>query len=268
MQSLIETVKSALDSPQPLPFSAYASIREQHIFNVPIIKPLLIFVLGGEKHLGKSSQWVCCSGEFVFLSNKTTIDMRNIPNDWEYYALLIEFDYEDFKGIKHNTRPQKTFCLGKTTPELETLVKQFVEWSCFAPPALWSTRRHELLLYLCHLGYDDIPAMITPPEISHRVHDIISSNLTDDISLESLCSKLAMSESTLRRRLKSEGTNLQDIKDQTKLGHGLQLLQSTLAPIGYIAEQCGYQSQSRFTDRFKQRFGLTPTELRKTRMND
>jgi AraC-like DNA-binding protein len=35
-----------------------------------------------------------------------------------------------------------------------------------------------------------------------------------------------------------------------------------------VAERCGYQSQSRFTDKFKQFFGVTPTELRKTRMRD
>lgn len=30
----------------------------------------------------------------------------------------------------------------------------------------------------------------------------------------------------------------------------------------------GYQSQSRFGERFKRRFGLTPSALRRTRMND
>jgi AraC-like DNA-binding protein len=53
-----------------------------------------------------------------------------------------------------------------------------------------------------------------------------------------------------------------------KLGLGLHLLQTTLHSIVLIAEKCGYQSQSRFTDRFKGRFGLTPSELRKTKMVD
>ena len=77
-----------------------------------------------------------------------------------------------------------------------------------------------------------------------------------------------MSESTLRRKLKAEGTSLQEIKDQSRLGLGLHLLQTTQDPITLIAEKCGYQSQSRFTNRFKGRFGLTPSELRKTKMED
>jgi AraC-like DNA-binding protein len=225
-------------------------------------------VLAGEKRVGQSSEGICQSGEFIFLPNKTTIDMRNIPGSREYYALLIEFDYTDFQGIQYDAHSRKNFCLGTTTPQLAMVVQQFVEWSCFAPAMLWPSRRQELVHYLYYLGYHDIPSMINHPETSHRVHAIISHNLSNDISTDSLCIQLAMSESTLRRRLKAEGTNLQNIKDQARLGHGLHLLQTTLEPIGHIAEQCGYQSQSRFTDRFKQRFGLTPTELRKTRMND
>jgi AraC-like DNA-binding protein len=75
-----------------------------------------------------------------------------------------------------------------------------------------------------------------------------------------------MSESTLRRKLKLEGTSVQEVKDQARLGLGLHLLQTTRQPISLVAEKCGYLSQSRFTDRFKKRFGLTPSELRKTKM--
>ncbi len=74
-----------------------------------------------------------------------------------------------------------------------------------------------------------------------------------------------MSESTLRRKLSVEGTSMQEIKDQVKLGLGLQLLQTSNHSIVFIAEQCGYQSQSRFSSRFKKRFGLTPSALRKTK---
>nr|WP_281358241.1 helix-turn-helix transcriptional regulator [Pseudoalteromonas caenipelagi] len=83
--------------------------------------------------------------------------------------------------------------------------------------------------------------------------------------MQQICDSLAMSESTLRRKLKSEGTTVQTIKDRAKLGLGLHLLQSTDYTIGVISQICGYQSQSRFTERFKSRFGLTPTQLRNTK---
>lgn len=89
-----------------------------------------------------------------------------------------------------------------------------------------------------------------------------------ELSIAHICNQLAMSESTLRRKLNSEGTSVQEIKDQARLGRGLHLLQTTRDSIGLIAEKCGYQSQSRFTGRFKGRFGLTPSELRNTKTVD
>jgi AraC-like DNA-binding protein len=77
-----------------------------------------------------------------------------------------------------------------------------------------------------------------------------------------------MSESTLRRKLKVESTSVQEIKDSARLGLGLHLLQTSQHSIGIISDKCGYQSQSRFTERFKKQFGLTPSELRKTKMTE
>ena len=104
--------------------------------------------------------------------------------------------------------------------------------------------------------------------LSHKVHTIISSNIASDFSADALSSQLAMSEPTLRRKLRSEGNSIQSIKDRAKLGYGLHLVQTTFESIGQIAEQCGYSSQSRFTEKFSQLFGVTPTELRKTRMSE
>lgn len=69
----------------------------------------------------------------------------------------------------------------------------------------------------------------------------------------------------LRRKLQAEGTNLQALKDQIRLGRGLHLLQTSFLSVGEIAFVSGFQSQSRFSEKFKARFGLTPSELRLTR---
>jgi transcriptional regulator GlxA family with amidase domain len=45
----------------------------------------------------------------------------------------------------------------------------------------------------------------------------------------------------------------------------LALLQETFWPVGQVAAAVGYISHSRFSERFKRRFGLSPTELKKTR---
>lgn len=268
MRKLILSSKQVLQEKQPLPFSIYSSVKEQHILNVPVIKPLLICVLDGCKKLGEKNEINCPAGSFIFLSNSPNVDMRNIPEDTEYFALLIEFDFRDFDCFTPEPVKPQRFFQGQIDSALHKTLQQFVEWAAFAPSDMWSVRRQEILQFIYHLGYEQVNAIVESPGISHKLHSIISADISDDLSADYLSSRLAMSKSTLRRKLAAEGTSLQAIKDRARLGYGLHLLQTNLEPIGRIAEQCGYQSQSRFTDKFKQLFGITPTELRKTRMRD
>ncbi len=268
MYTLINAAKYAIQQKDTLPFSIYSSIKEQHIFNVPIIKPLLIFVLDGRKELGQETPLNCPAGSFIFLSNSPNIDMRNIPDDKEYFALLIEFEYTDFDTLKPSKLKAETHFQGPIDSVLSNTLQQFIEWSVFAPKDLWSLRRQELLQLLYYLGYKQVSAVVESPSMAHRLHNLISADINNTLNATHMASMLAMSESTLRRRLAQEKTTIQTIKDQAKLGYGLHLIQTSTLSIGLIAEKCGYTSQSRFTDRFKQLFGITPTELRKTRMTD
>jgi AraC-like DNA-binding protein len=268
MRKLLSTIKKTIDEKHELPFAVYSSIKEQKLLNVPIVKPILVIVLNGVKELGKDSELTCHSGNFVFFSANPALNMRNRPKDNEYFALLIEFDYQDFNGLQVNTFNKQPHYIGNTTPVLEQCLLQFVESSLWAPEKLWSLRKREILELLCDMGHTEILAMVGTHKIGHRLHEMFCRQGFHELTVKHICDQLAMSESTLRRKLKSEGTSVQEIKDQAKLGHGLHLLQTTADSIALIAEKCGYQSQSRFTERFKGRFGLTPSELRKTKMAD
>ena len=267
MQGLIDLAKSAAYEGRQLPFAVYSSLKEQRILNAPIVKPLLIFVLAGVKQLGRDDEIICPTGGFLFLSNMPNIDMRNIPGD-EYCALLVEFEFGDFDQFKGKRRSDKRVVQGQINDVLQKTLKQYIEWSLFAPQELWRFRREELLQLIYLSGYEDVSAIAGYSSLSHQIHDIVSECIMDDWSADRLSTRLAVSESTLRRKLSAEGTNIKSVINRTKLGYGLHLIQTTMEPIGRIAERCGYQSQSRFTDKFKQLFGITPSELRKTRVAD
>lgn len=268
MQRLIATIKKQLVQNLSLPFSVYSSIKEQRLLNVPIIKPLLICVLEGCKRLGNDEKINCPSGHFIFLSNNPQIDMRNIPGDKEYFALLIEFDKEDFIGLKPTDSVQRSYIKGHINPLFEGILQQFVEWSTLAPSDMWFLRKQEILQLLYYQGHHDIAQMSVQNSLSHRLHNLLRAKLKENLNTTQLAELMAMSESTLRRKIKNEGNSIQLIKDNVRLSHGLHLIQTTQFSIGLIAEQCGYLSQSRFTDKFKQLFGLTPSELRKTQLNE
>lgn len=266
MDNIIAVAKKAIKNQSQLPFSVYSSHKEQMITNVPIIKPLLIFILRGIKQLGKCGLVECLSGSFVFLSNSRQVDMRNIPIQEEYFAVLIDFEYEDFSELPKNSVSCKKYFQGEINPILASALCQFMEFSSIAPSQVMRLRKREILEIIYHSGYKDICNIIESPNLSEKVQSMISNDVSCDWPVDLIASNLFMSASTLRRKIKSEGNNIQDIRNRARLGYGLHLLQTTQFHIGNIAEQCGYQSQSRFTEQFKLLFGMTPREIRKTKM--
>jgi AraC-like DNA-binding protein len=268
MANLLSTIKNTLNEKREQPFSVYTSIKEQKLLNVPIAKPLLIVVLKGDKELGIDKELICHSGSFIFLTDSTSINMRNIPKSKEYFALLIEFDHQDFSGLSISTSIKNDYYIGKTTSDLERCLQQFVEVALWAPKKMWSLRKREIISLLCHMGHEDILSLLGSPQLKDQLHEMFMSQGFHELTIEIICEHLSMSESKLRRKLKLEDTSVQEIKDQARLGLALHLLQTSSNSIGIIADKCGYQSQSRFTERFKKRFGLTPSELKKTKMTD
>jgi len=70
-----------------------------------------------------------------------------------------------------------------------------------------------------------------------------------------------VSERALRRHLQSEGTSFRRILQDIRLGVGLGMLQSGSLNIGEVAYRCGYGSASRFAILFKERFGVSPSDV-------
>ncbi|MDO7376825.1 helix-turn-helix transcriptional regulator [Acinetobacter baumannii] len=268
MKNLISLAKKSLvvHSNLNLPFAVYSAYQEQKITNVPISKPLLIIVLSGFKELGKTENIKCVAGSFIFLANSSSIDMRNIPDQEEYFALLIEFDFEDFNDLPQNAGTSQNYVQGQLNPLLESALHQFIDFSLVAPPSAFKFRKRELLELIYYSGYTAIAKLNMNKSLSERVQTLISYHLSTELTAEFIAAQLFMSSSTLRRKLKSEGNSIQDIRNRVRLGHGLHLIQTTNNSIGDIAFECGYQSQSRFTEQFKNLFGITPRELRKTKM--
>lgn len=267
MNNLIDIAKKTFKKQSHLPFSIYSSHQEQIITNVPIIKPLLIFILNGEKQLGKSKPIECRSGTFVFLPNSLRVDMRNIPHQEQYFAVLIDFEHEDFAELPTESVPRAEYIQGDINSVITTALLQYIEFSSLAPAKVMKYRKRELLEILYHVGYTEVSNISETLGLSEKVHSMISNDLTFEWPVDLIASNLFMSASTLRRRLKNEGENIQDIRNRARLGHGLHLLQTTQFNIANIAEQCGYQSQSRFTEQFKILFGMTPREIRKSIIN-
>jgi AraC-like DNA-binding protein len=117
----------------------------------------------------------------------------------------------------------------------------------------------EVLLLLAERGWCFEP---TDEGWDDRVRRLVGHRLHARWSLDELAAAFHTSPSTLRRRLAERGTTLSDLLREARLEAALGLLQTTELSVGEIALRCGYESHSRFSSAFRQRYGFAPSHLR------
>ncbi|MCW2240527.1 helix-turn-helix transcriptional regulator [Azospirillum canadense] len=98
--------------------------------------------------------------------------------------------------------------------------------------------------------------------VSRRVRLTLSENLGTKWTAPGVAEQLGISEASLRRRLAEEGTSFSRLLIDTRMSRALTLLQVTDWPIIQIAFETGYESPSRFSVRFRERFGYCPSAVR------
>ena len=125
-------------------------------------------------------------------------------------------------------------------------------------------KQHRLLEPLIWLKYHGI--QLSPHENENplsKVRRLIETDLSHPWRSNEVAEHLAISEATMRRWVAKSGQGFSKILQNTRLEHGLSLLQSTPIPISEIALNCGFKTPSHFSDSFRKRFGIKPSEIRK-----
>ncbi|WP_420065662.1 helix-turn-helix transcriptional regulator [Pectobacterium colocasium] len=121
-------------------------------------------------------------------------------------------------------------------------------------------RLMDMLLVLSERGYRfGVPPQ---PSVTAQLRTLISEEPERHWTAQSAGRRLAMSEATLRRRLSVEQTRFEVLLLETRMQHAMMLVQTTSWSMQRLAEACGYKSSARFSERFKTRFGCSPTKIR------
>jgi len=99
--------------------------------------------------------------------------------------------------------------------------------------------------------------------ITRRIRAIIGDDFQRELpSFEELTTLLNMSARTLRRRLESEGTSYQRIKDKARRDRAISLLRHPGLPVCEVAEALGFSDPSAFHRSFKKWTGQSPGSFR------
>ena len=251
--------------------------RQQRLHRVPVHQPSLVLVFKGEKKivLTATSETIP-AGSMAMLPAGSDVNIENLPcpRDQEYIALSVGFAEATVKrfldgfGSQIDWQQQKPRFNGSIPEPLASAVAQNLRDRIDGrqPSALVAEVKQQELLAICgDFGLLGFLASNNHGDWKQRVATIVSLDLAFNWRIQDLCQRLGVSESVLRRNLQAEATSYREILEQARLVTALALLQETPIAIAQVAAQVGYQSQSGFTERFKQRFGLTPSQLKATR---
>lgn len=128
------------------------------------------------------------------------------------------------------------------------------------PQAVVLHRVRELLVWLNMQGL----SLVQPKQesVAARLRALLASDLAAEWSAADVAQRLAMSEATLRRRLAERNETLSGILLDLRMSAALSLLQATEDGIAQVALSVGYESPSRFAQRFRERFGFAPSQVR------
>ena len=100
--------------------------------------------------------------------------------------------------------------------------------------------------------------------ITARVRSLIGHNFSQGIPcIDQIAGILNMSASTLRRRLRGEGTAFQQLKDECRRDASIKYLSDPQLPITAVAAMMGFTDPSAFHRSFKKWTATTPGEFRR-----
>lgn len=247
----------------------------QRLTKMDMSAPVLMFpIIGHKKIVAAQQTYHARPGEILALPKGIRCDVENIPelgsNRFLGASLVFDKPTLDLFGKAYSDRLQDWVVTPKWkvagSNEVYSLISDWMTHHQSFTTDIAQTRHRlvEILLVLARQGLAGNLLLSRSETLSERITQHFMTDLSNDWSLNDLTKTLAMSERTIRRHLQTEKTGFRDLLEDARLNQGVERVISSDMPIGQIAFECGYQSQSRFAERFRLRFSMSPTELRAT----
>lgn len=245
--------------------------RVSHVVRTSTVRDDLVgWVVSGHKRLSTPrGEARFSAGQAFAIPRATQWDMFNEPAPGgDYEARLIAFSPEAIERFHHRfgqfaATPAVQGCASTSADEAFELTFSHAAAALVAHDTSFAIREHrafEVLLLLAERGL--VFAPMCELGWADRVHRLVSQRPHATWTVDSLAQAFHLSTSTLQRRLGDEGTSASRCVREVRLETAMALLQSSSLQVSEIAARCGYDSHSRFSAAFRQRFGYAPSHLR------
>ncbi|UAY90189.1 helix-turn-helix transcriptional regulator [Pectobacterium polaris] len=268
-----------LPSGQPLQRYGLCALAQPHLrtpqqtTRFHFYEATLLLVLSGRLTIFEQNETtvVDTPSQLCLITPDASADLAKTPSghDSAFRSIFLTFSstllarfyhrYPDEFPATHHPRPFTTLSLDN---DLSCTLQYLVEGITgnTLNESRLELRLFDMLLVLSERGY----RFGAPPQpgVTAQLRALISEEPEHHWTAQSAGRLLAMSEATLRRRLSAEQTRFEVLLLETRMQHAMMLVQTTSWSMQRLAEACGYKSSARFSERFKTRFGCSPTKIR------
>ena len=249
--------------------STFRAEQLQVLRNVKIHSPSVIQITSGSKRLYWRESSVVLTSEVLLLCEASSaLTFENMPHKGRFFSRMFSFfctpepDMLQLSAARSAGEKNPTHRLDSALSE--TLNALF---ALAQHPISADVQRHWLMGFYQQLAEQGALHRLFPQHqtsFSQKLSHYLARSPSDEHTLEGVAEQFAMSRATLIRKLKQEGTQYRDVLVDVRLNFALELMQKGHDNVAIVAQSCGYQSEGRFSQRFKSRFGLTPKDYMKT----
>lgn len=248
-------------------------IRRHVIKNMALPRAACVFILEGSKAVHRDdAREVVHAGRLSLIPARWPITIENIPDasSGRYRALCLSFEHDIVARVA---------AASPADPSNRHLRDMWLTPSALLVDALLHllaiAKAHPGVSRLTEVGLEQFLLLLAAEggglllqselPLLDRISSLVLADTARRWDAVGIAQALCLGERTLRRRLENAGASLRDIVREARLHAALALLQQSDLCAGEVARRCGYDSASRFTQRFREKFGLLPSDVIRAR---
>ena len=248
---------------------AYCAFRTERLAQISAPEPVLGVVISGAKEVWQgSTRTVLAAGSVFVLPARTEMDILNIPDDRTgiYQSLIVRIDQEALRAVRRSMPESSQRTCGAVSPKVR-LTPHLVHAVIHAASSIIdgigrSLIRSSRLLELLALLRDDPAAHpLFEQSVGERIAQLVRTDLSKRWTARLVAQAMAMSESTLRRRLAEESCSFSQLLRHERMLEARRLLNDG-AIVQSASLAVGYASRTHFARHFKAAFGSNPARVR------
>lgn len=256
--------------PSPAAAHLISTTVQHRIRTLTVRDDMLGWVVSGSKRLATpQGSMSFATGDVFMIARATQWDVVNDPAPHGRYIArvltfsppLVELFHERFGQFAATPAAQNCASLRADDNFRETFVRATDALTgSDASLAVQQHRALEVLLLMAEHGLVFAPARDLG--WADRVRRLVGQRPQAAWTVDDVAQAFHLSASTLQRRLAEDATSVSQCVREVRLETAMGLLQTTELQVSDIAGRCGYESHSRFSAAFRERFGFVPSHLR------